>query len=81
MNQDFLSSLTLDEVETIVNLSATPLDELLTAGKLKGRALKAVIWVAKKRVDPNYKMEDAGKVTFAEALDLFKVDESDPKVL
>ena len=81
MNEDFLSSLTLDEVETIENLSNTPLDELLTSGKLKGKALKAVIWVAKKRTNPEYKMEDAGKVTFAEALDLFKVVDTDPKVL
>jgi hypothetical protein len=81
MNQDFLSSLTLDEVETIENLSGTPLDELLTVGKLKGKALKAVIWVAKRREDANFKMEDAGKVTFAEALKLFEVDASDPKGL
>jgi hypothetical protein len=79
MTQDFLSTLTLDEVETIENLSGTPMDELMGVGKLKGKALKAIIWVAKKRVDPNYKMEDAGKVTFSEALELFKAAETDPK--
>lgn len=79
MNQDFLSTLTLDEVETIENLSGNPLDELMGEGKLKGKALKAIIWVAKKRVDPNFKIEDAGKVTFAEALELFKGDTEDPK--
>jgi hypothetical protein len=79
MTQDFLSTLTLDEVETIENLSGTPMDELMGVGKLKGKALKAIIWVAKKRVDPNYKMEDAGKVTFSEALELFKAVEVDPK--
>lgn len=78
MTQNFIESLTLDEVETIENLSGSPMDELMGAGKLKGKALKAMIWVAKKRVDPNYKMEDAGKVTFSEAMDLFKVD-ADPK--
>jgi hypothetical protein len=79
MNEDFFSTLTLDEVETIENLSGTPMDELMGAGKLKGRALKAIIWIAKKRVDPNYKMEDAGKVTFSEALELFKAAEVSPK--
>jgi hypothetical protein len=79
MNQDFFSTLTLDEVETIENLSGSPMDELMGVGKLKGRALKAIIWVAKKRNEPNYKMEDAGKVTFSEALDLFKAVELDPK--
>lgn len=79
MTQDFFSSLTLDEVETIENLSGTPLDELMGAGKLKGKALKAIIWVAKTRNDPNFKMEDAGKVSFAEALDLFKGAAENPK--
>jgi hypothetical protein len=79
MNQDFISTLTLDEVETIENLSGSPMDELMGVGKVKGKALKAIIWVAKKRNDPNYKMEDAGKVTFAEALELFKGVDEDPK--
>jgi hypothetical protein len=79
MNQDFFSTLTLDEVETIENLSGQAMDELMGVGKLKGKALKAIIWVAKKRVDPNFKMEDAGRVTFAEALELFKGIDTDPK--
>jgi hypothetical protein len=79
MNQDFFSTLTLDEVETIENLSGQAMDELMGVGKLKGKALKAIIWVAKKRVDPNFKMEDAGKVTFAQALEIFEVAGTDPK--
>lgn len=79
MTQDFLSTLTLDEVETIENLTGSAMDELMGAGKLKGKALKAVVWVAKKRNDPNYKIEDAGKVTFTEALELFQSNGDDPK--
>lgn len=79
MTQDFFSTLTLDEVETIENLSGSPMDELMGTGKLKGKALKAIIWVARKRTDPNFKMEDAGKVTFNDALELFKAVEADPK--
>jgi hypothetical protein len=79
MNQDFFSTLTLDEVETIENLSGQPMDELMGVGKLKGKALKSIIWFAKKRVDPNFKMEDAGKVTFAQALELFQGAGDDPK--
>lgn len=79
MNPDFFSTLTLDEVETIENLSGLPMDELMQQGKLKGKALKAIIWVARKRTNPDFKMEDAGKVTFAEALDLFKGVDTDPK--
>lgn len=79
MNSNFFETLTLDEVETIENLSGIPMDELMAVGKAKGKALKAIIWVAKKRIDPTYKMEDAGKVTFAEALELFQGDEPNPK--
>ncbi len=79
MNQDFFSTLTLDEVETIENLSGVAMDELMGAGKLKGKTLKAIIWVAKKRTDPNFKFEDAGKVTFAESLELFQGVTEDPK--
>jgi hypothetical protein len=55
------------------------MDELLQKGQLKGKALKAVFWVAKKRTNPDFKMEDAGKVTFEEALQLFQGVEADPK--
>lgn len=75
----FLDGLTLDEVETIENLTGTPMEKLMDEGKLKGKALKAVIWVAKKRTNPDYKMEDAGKVTFKEALQIFSVDSDTPK--
>jgi len=68
---DFLDTLTLDEIETIENLSGAPIDELMGNGKLKGKSLKAFIWVAKKRTDPNFKMEHAGKMPYLEALELF----------
>lgn len=76
---NFFETLTLDEVETIENIAGVPMDELMGAGQLKGKALKAIIWVTKKRLDPNYKIEEAGKVTFAEALELFKVPGDNPK--
>jgi hypothetical protein len=79
MSKDFLSTLTLDEVETIENLSGVPMDELMNQGKLKGKTLKAIIWVAKRRTDPNFKFEDAGKVTFTESLELFQGAGDDPK--
>lgn len=79
MNQDFISTLTLDEVETIENLSGTPMDELMGKGKLKGKTLKAIIWVAMKRKDPDFAYEDAGKVKMSQALELFESVTEDPK--
>lgn len=75
----FLDSLTLDEVETIENLAGVAMDELMGAGKLKGKALKAVVFVAQRRQNPDFKMEDAGKITFAGALELFNGAGDDPK--
>lgn len=77
--EDFLDSLTLDEVEIIENLSGIPIEKLMAKGELKGKAAKAAIFVAKRRVNPEFKMEDAGKIKFAEALALFTGVESDPK--
>lgn len=78
MNDNFINSLTLDEVETIENLTGTPMDEILSKGSLKGKALKAIYWVAKKRETPDLKMDQVGQITFADALALFE-GEADPK--
>jgi hypothetical protein len=79
MNENFLESLTLDEVELIENLAGMPIENLMAKGELKGKPAKAALFVAKRRVDPNFKMEDVGKIKFAEALQLFQGVEEDPK--
>ena len=47
-------TLTLDEVETIELLTGTSIDQLMDAGQAKGKALKAILYVIKKRTDPNF---------------------------
>jgi hypothetical protein len=68
MNQFDFESLTLEEVELIENLTNVGIDEAFGSGKPKGKALAAFIWVVKKRDNPNYKMEDAKKISLKEAL-------------
>jgi hypothetical protein len=68
MNEFDFESLTLEEVELIENLTNTGIDEAFGSGKPKGKALAAFIWVVKKRDNPNYKMEDAKKVSLKDAL-------------
>jgi hypothetical protein len=68
MNQFDFESLTLEEVELIENLTNIGIDEAFGSGKPKGKALAAFIWVVKKRDNPNYKMEDAKKVSLKDAL-------------
>jgi hypothetical protein len=69
-------SLTLEEVEVIENLTNSSIDEAFTNGKPKGKALSAFVWVVVKRTKPDFKMEDARKMTLKEALGLVKGDEA-----
>jgi hypothetical protein len=69
-------SLTLEEVEVIENLTNSSIDEAFSNGKPKGKALASFVWVILKRNDPNYKMEDAKKITLKQALEMIKGDET-----
>ena len=69
-------SLTLEEVEVIENLTNSSIDEAFSNGKPKGKALASFVWVILKRNDPNYKMEEAKKITLKQALEMIKGDET-----
>jgi hypothetical protein len=75
MNNFDFESLTLEEVELIENLTNSSIDEAFSNGKPKGKALAAFVWVVMKRSNPNYKMEDAKKISLKEALSMIKGDE------
>jgi hypothetical protein len=75
MKQFDFESLTLEEVELIENLTNTSIDEAFGDGKPKGKALSAFVWVAMKRENPSYKMEDAKKISLKEALQMIKGEE------
>jgi hypothetical protein len=68
-------SLTLEEVEIIENLTNSSIDEAFGNGKPKGKALSVFVWVIGKRNNPNYKIEDAKKLSLKEALEMIKGDE------
>jgi hypothetical protein len=71
-------SLTLTEVETIELITGSSIDQLMDAGQPKGKALKAIIFVIKKRKDPNYTLEQAGSIPLREAQEAF-LGSDDPK--
>ena len=75
MNKFDFESLTLEEVEMIENLTNSSIDEAFGDGKPKGKALSAFVWVVTKRTNPDYKMEDAKKLSLKDALELIKGDE------
>jgi hypothetical protein len=71
-------SLTLNEVETIELITGSSIDQLMDAGQAKGKAMKAIIFVMKKRTDPNFTLEQAGALSMTEANAMF-AGETDPK--
>lgn len=71
-------SLTLNEVEQIELITGSSIDQLMDAGQAKGKAMKAIIWIMKKRIDSNFTLEQAGNLSMTEANALF-AGESDPK--
>jgi hypothetical protein len=78
-NQNFdFESLTLNEVEQIELITGTSIDQMLDAGQPKGKAMKAIIFIMKKRLDPNFTIEQAGSLSMTEANALF-AGEDDPK--
>jgi hypothetical protein len=78
-NQTFdFESLTLNEVEQIELITGNSIDQILDAGQAKGKAMKAIIFVMKKRLDPNFTIEQAGSISMSEANALF-AGEADPK--
>lgn len=78
-NQTFdFESLTLNEVEQIELITGNSIDQILDAGQPKGKAMKAIIFIMKKRLDPNFTLEQAGSMSMTEANALF-AGEDDPK--
>jgi hypothetical protein len=78
-NQTFdFESLTLNEVEQIELITGVSFDQILDAGNPKGKAMKAIIFIMKKRLDPNFTIEQAGSMSMTEANALF-AGEDDPK--
>ena len=71
-------SLTLNEVEQIELITGSSIDQLMDAGQAKGKAMKAIIFIMKKRTDPNFTLDQAGNLSMTEANALF-AGENDPK--
>jgi len=67
-------TLTLDEIETIENLTGISIDKLGEDSTPKGKNLKAIIYVMKKREDASFTIEQAGKYSLTDALALFDGD-------
>ncbi|MFF4531443.1 hypothetical protein ACFY1P_19505 [Streptomyces sp. NPDC001407] len=57
-----IDSLTIDEIDLIEEIVDGPLDMLAKPGARKGKMIRAMAVVIKRREDPNFTAEDAGKL-------------------
>lgn len=69
--------LTLGEVEELEMLIGKGVDAAFENGQPKGRALRAFVYIAKRRENPNFKFEDTANITQKEATEFLTGD--DPK--
>ncbi len=57
-----ISDLTIAEIVEIEELTGMPLDSLGQPDKPKGKMLQAMAYISKKRDNPDFTFEDAGKI-------------------
>jgi len=74
MSKFDFENLTLDEIETIENLTGGSIDKIADNGTPKGKNLKAIIFVMMRRNDPQFTMEMAGQFTLTAAMEMFTPD-------
>ncbi len=63
-----LETMTLGQIEEIELLTGQSIDVAFQDGKPKGRALRAIYYVAMKMENPDYKFEETAKITQLEAI-------------
>lgn len=66
--------LTLGEVEEIELMLDGSIEEAFADGKPKGRALRVIYFIAKRKEDPSFKFEDTKNVSQKEAVALLTGD-------
>ncbi|AFU62205.1 tail assembly chaperone [Streptomyces phage TG1] len=57
-----LDSLTIDEIDAIEEITGKPLDALNAKGQRRAPMLKAMAYVVMKRKNPDFTIEDAGRL-------------------
>ncbi|WP_367140437.1 MULTISPECIES: hypothetical protein [Streptomyces] len=58
-----LNRLSIDEIDIIEEITDAPLDDLRKPGQRRGPMLRAMAVVVKRRTDPNFSIEDAGRLS------------------
>lgn len=66
--------LTLGEIEELELMLNTSLDSAFSDGKPKGRALRVMYFIFKRRENPAFKYEDTEKISQKEAVSFLTAD-------
>jgi len=70
ITEEFLESLTIDDIEALEDAVGIPIDHLFNPAKPaevpKAQMFKALAFVVRRRDDPGFTLEQAGKLTLAE---------------
>lgn len=77
MKIDF-DTLTLGEVEEIELLTGQSIQNIMEDESPKGRTLKVILWIFGRRENPDMTIEDASKITLAQATE-YLAGSPDPK--
>lgn len=72
-------SLTIEDVETIEHISGRAIDSIMDDESPKGKTMKAIVFVVKRKENPMYTLDDAGKLSFKEAMEMLQPGDADPK--
>lgn len=71
-----IDALSIEEIETIEDIIDAPLDSLAKPNVRRGKMLRAMAVVIKRRTDPTYSIEDAGRLRIS-----LKQAKADPTAL
>jgi hypothetical protein len=69
-----IEELTLGEIEEMELMLGTGFDEALADGKPRGRTLRVLYYIFKRRELPGYNFEETEKLTQKEAIDFLTAD-------
>lgn len=60
--------MTLGEIEEIELMTGKSIEDVLSEGQPKGRSLRVLMFILKRREDPKFKFEDTEKISQKEAV-------------
>lgn len=60
-----VEQLTLDDIEELEEHIGTAFDSIFDAGRPRAKALKYIAFILKRRDNPDFTLEDAGKLTIS----------------